>query len=49
MSLVTPDLKQEQDGLLSLVDAVGGQGRVGREDGGGGAAGAGGGSIPSGR
>lgn len=26
MSLVTPDLKQEQNGFLSLVDAVGGEG-----------------------
>lgn len=47
MSLVTPDLKQEQDGLSSLVDAVGGQGRAGRSPQG--AAGTGRGSVPSGR
>lgn len=32
MSLVTPDLKQEQDGLSSLVVAVGGRGRGGQRD-----------------
>lgn len=36
MSLVTPDLKQEQDGRSSLVDAVGGQGQEGRSPGAGG-------------
>lgn len=38
MSLVTPDLKQEQDGRSSLVDAVGGRGQGGRSLGAGGGA-----------